>query len=113
SDAVTIPRSAWEYRLLIRMPDFVTKDDFDEGARIAIAKKGLPLGPEVEWFELEEGLCVQVLHVGPFAREVETLALVDAFSRAHDLARNGLHHEIYLSDFRKTPPEKLRTILRE
>jgi hypothetical protein len=54
-----------------------------------------------------------MMHVGPFANEPESLAQIAAFSDQNNLARNGLHHEIYLSDFRKTAPEKLKTILRE
>lgn len=111
--AVEIPRSEWEYRLLIRLPDFITRNDFDEALAQAIIKKKLPLAGDVAFFEMEEGRCVQMLHVGPFSTEIESLKVIDAFSRAHNLVRNGLHHEIYLSDFRKTPPEKLRTILRE
>jgi hypothetical protein len=54
-----------------------------------------------------------MLHTGPFDNEPETLAKLNDFITANALGRNGLHHEIYLSDFRKTPPEKLKTILRE
>lgn len=113
TNAVEIPRSEWEYRLLIRMPDFITRNDFDQALALASAKKKLPLAGDVAFFEMEEGRCVQMLHVGPFSTEIESLKVIDAFSRAHNLAKNGLHHEIYLSDFRKTAPEKLRTILRE
>jgi hypothetical protein len=62
---------------------------------------------------MTEGKCVQVLHTGPFSEESRTLQKVGDFIVEKGLTQNGLHHEIYLSDFRKTPPEKLRTILRE
>lgn len=62
---------------------------------------------------MTEGKVVQMLHVGPFDKEPETLQKIDEFMMNHNLKRAGLHHEIYLSDFNKTAPEKLKTILRE
>jgi hypothetical protein len=111
--SVEVPRTEWEYRLLIRMPDFVTKNDFDKAVETVIEKKSLPLAEELEFFEMAEGKSVQMLHVGPFSTEPETLKQIVAFTEMHKLKKNGLHHEIYLSDFRKTEPGKLRTILRE
>ncbi|WP_205513842.1 GyrI-like domain-containing protein [Longitalea arenae] len=108
-----IPRSEWEYRLLIRMPEFVTVNDIDTAREIVRTKKNRPLAEQVSYFRMTEGKSIQVLHIGPFSTEPETLKKIAAFSELHKLAQNGLHHEIYLSDFRKTPPEKLRTILRE
>lgn len=108
-----VPRSEWEYRLLIRLPDFVTKDDIETAKEVVIKKKQLELVNEVEYFTLHEGKCIQMLHVGPFSTEPESLAKIMAFSEKNNLKKNGLHHEIYLSDFRKTEPEKLKTILRE
>lgn len=108
-----IPRNEWEYRLLIRMPEFVTPADVERAKEIAQSQKGVVLASEVQWFELTEGLCVQMLHIGPFATEPDTLLQMHAFMESHKLLKNGLHHEIYLSDFRKTAPEKLKTILRE
>lgn len=114
TDAPTkIPRSEWEYRLLIRMPDFVSKTTVLKTLPAIAEKKALPLVKQVEWFEMKEGKCVQVLHVGPFSTEPATLALIAAFTEEKGLKQNGLHHEIYLSDFRKTPDAKLKTILRE
>jgi hypothetical protein len=111
--ATAVPRSEWEYRLLIRMPEFVTAQDVETAAETAMNKKNIPLAAEVTYFTMSEGKSVQMLHVGPFATELETLKQIGAFCDANKLARNGLHHEIYLSDFRKTAPEKLKTILRE
>lgn len=108
-----IPRSDWEYRLLIRIPDFVEKESIAHAAGAVVAKKGLELANEVAFFELEEGLCVQMLHVGPFATESLTLEKMAVFMKENRLGENGLHHEIYLSDFRKTAAERLKTILRE
>lgn len=111
--ATEVPRGEWEYRLLIRMPEFVTAKDLETAKETVRAKKDVPLANKVEFFTLQEGKCIQMMHVGPFSNEPESLAQIAAFSEKNKLERNGLHHEIYLSDFRKTAPEKLKTILRE
>lgn len=108
-----VPRSEWEYRLLIRLPDFVTQNDLEKAKEFVVNDKGIQLAEEVEFITLNEGKCVQMMHVGPFATEIETLRKIGEFTNTHQLAKNGLHHEIYLSDFRKTAPDKLKTILRE
>jgi len=108
-----IPREAWEYLLLLRMPDSITPEKLQAGIASAVEKKDLALLTEVQLHRMEEGKCVQMLHKGPFDQEPATLARIQEFTRAHNLQRNGFHHEIYLSDFRRTAPERLRTILRE
>ena len=108
-----IPRSEWEYRLLIRVPDFVSRQVVEKALPEISIKKENAQVKEVEWFELKEGKSVQMLHVGPFSTEPESLALMAQFMVEKGLTHNGLHHEIYLSDFRKTPDAKLKTILRE
>lgn len=108
-----IPRSEWSYRLLIRMPDYVMQSAV-EGMLSEIAdRKDNPRVKKVEWFTLHEGKCAQVLHTGPFSEEPQTLKKLNAYMQENNLQHNGEHHEIYLSDFRKTAPEKLKTILRE
>lgn len=108
-----VPRSEWQYRLLIRMPDFVTNQHVETARHTVVSKKGIALAAETGWFEMAEGKTVQMLHVGPFDKEPETLEQMAVFMRDKNFQRNGLHHEIYLSDFRKTAPAKLKTILRE
>lgn len=108
-----VPRSEWQYRLLLRMPEFVTRQLADTVAKAVVEKKGITLAAEIGWYEMNEGKCVQMLHVGPFDKEPETLEKMNVFIQGGNLQKNGFHHEIYLSDFRKTPPEKLKTILRE
>ena len=110
---VVVPRSVWEYRMLIRMPDFVIQDQVKAAVETVINKKKIGLAAEVEFYEMQEGKAVQMLHVGPFSTEMESLKIMQSFMIANNLQKNGLHHEIYLSDFRKAAPEKLRTILRE
>lgn len=111
--AVEVPRSAWEYRLMIRIPDFVNEQEVAAAALAVAEKKGISLAPEIALFKMNEGKCVQMLHIGPFAGEQETLEKMFSFIKENEFKKNGLHHEIYLSDFRKTPPQKLKTILRE
>lgn len=108
-----VPRSDWNWRLLIRIPDYVQSGDVNNAIEAAFNKQQATLVREVELFTMTEGKSVQALHVGPFDKEPETLQKIANFTKEHNLQRNGLHHEIYLSDFRKTAPDKLRTILRE
>lgn len=100
---------------VIRLPDFVTKADFDWAVQEAAAKKKQDFSA-VEFLTVEEGLCVQCMHIGPYDREPETVAAMDAFLAANgytnDLTQTRLHHEIYLSDVRKTAPDKLKTVIR-
>lgn len=108
-----IPRSEWEYRLLIRLPDFVSADMIEKAKQTALEKKGISKANEIALFKLKEGKCVQMMHVGSFASEPETLLIMDKFMKEKGFHKNGLHHEIYLSDFRKVSEDKLKTILRE
>jgi hypothetical protein len=108
-----IPRAEWNWRMLIRMPDYVHERDVKQAVAAAQEKKGLPHIDEVAMFTLHEGKSVQMLHVGPFSEEPRTLLVMRAFMDGHKFRQGGLHHEIYLSDFRKTAPAKLKTILRE
>lgn len=110
---VKIPRSEWRYRMLIRMPDYVTAEQIKTSIETVVRKKQILLANEVELYTMNEGKVVQMLHIGPFSQEYETLEQMTQFIEANNLKRNGLHHEIYLSDFRKTPSHLLKTILRE
>ncbi len=108
-----IPRSEWNYRIMIRILDFVTQKQIEEAIDIAVNKKQNELAKTIKFFEMAEGKAIQILHIGPFEHEPQTLKKILEFSTENNLQQNGLHHEIYLSDFRKTAPEKLKTILRE
>ncbi|UGU15065.1 GyrI-like domain-containing protein [Sinomicrobium kalidii] len=111
--AAEVPREEWFYRLLIRMPDYVLQKETEEAVSSTLAKKGFPAIGEVHLFRMHEGKSVQILHTGPFSTEHRSLKQIASFVREYGLKKNGHHHEIYLSDFRKTSPEKLKTILRE
>ena len=105
----------FEWISVIRLPNFVTKADFDWAVQEAAAKKKLDFSP-VEFLTVDEGLCVQCMHIGPYDDEPATVAAMDAFVQANgyanDLTDARRHHEIYLSDVRKTVPEKLKTVIR-
>jgi hypothetical protein len=114
-DGVTFvekPVSVWNWKLLIRVPDFVTAEDL--GAALAqIRKQGKPVDAgEVELETINEGRCVQVLHIGPYESERETISRMMELAREKGLSFDGAHHEIYLSDPRRVPAARLRTILR-
>lgn len=100
---------------LLRLPDFVTKADFDWATAEATKKKKQDFS-RVEFFALDEGLCVQCLHLGSYDDEPTTVAKMHEFLRENDyvldISESRRHHEIYLSDPRKTAPEKLKTVIR-
>jgi hypothetical protein len=108
-----IPRSEWSYRLLIRQPDFIKKETLEFIKEQVYAKKPSEHIRKVELFEMPAKKVVQMLHIGPFEKEVQTLTVLKKFIDQHQFGKGGLHHEIYLRDYRKTAPENLRTILRE
>lgn len=111
-DWLTFPRSEWHWKLLIRTPDFIKAKDLKQTIEDLKAKgKGARVA-EVKLETIREGQCVQVLHVGPYAKETETIARMQEFAEEQGLKFHGLHHEIYLSDPRRVAPAKLKTILR-
>ena len=107
-------KSRWDWTLMILTPDWIT-DEHVEAARAKVAAKGeAPVVDRVRLEGLDEGLCVQTLHVGPYDDEAPVLAdLHDRFVPEQGLRLVGKHHEIYLSDPRRTDPARLRTILRQ
>ena len=100
---------------VIRVPDFVTKADFDWAIEEATRKKKMDFS-KVEFLEIEEGLCVQCMHSGSYDDEPATIAAMDKFiadnGYENDISDTRRHHEIYLSDARKVAPEKLKTVIR-
>lgn len=100
---------------VIRLPDFVTEDDFKWAVEEATQKKKEDYS-KVEFFRYSEGLCVQCMHLGPYDDEPATVErmheYIDGLGYAPDMTGGRMHHEIYLSDARKTAPEKLRTVIR-
>lgn len=111
--ALEVPREEWRWKLLIRMPDFVTSEIVDKAKEEVFKKKGIELIKEIKFEKMKEGKCVQILHIGPYATEPESLAKMRKLTEEEKLIKNGLHHEIYLSDPRRIPEEKMKTILRQ
>jgi hypothetical protein len=112
ADFSKAPKDQWQWQLLIRTPDFVTAADLDKAIATLLKRGKTAASQEVRIEPLSEGLCVQMLHVGPYDREGETIALMKTLADAKQLQFHGRHHEIYLSDPRRIPPERLKTILR-
>lgn len=100
---------------VIRLPDFVTPKDFQWAIDTASRKKGIDCS-KAEFLTVEEGLCVQCMHLGPYDDEPATVAKMDAYLKENgyrnDFSGKRLHHEIYMSDARKVAPEKLKTVIR-
>jgi hypothetical protein len=110
----TRDKSAWDWTLMIVQPDWVTPALVDTALERARGRKDLPALDLVRLEELTEGLSVQVLHVGSYDDEAPTIARMhQEFMPAEGLLPRGRHHEIYLSDARRTEPSRLRTILRQ
>ena len=108
-------KAGFQWYAVIRLPDFVTGADFAWAVVEASKKKQLDCSG-AEFLTVDEGLCVQILHVGPFDDEPRSVALMDEHIRQqgyeNDFSATRLHHEIYLSDARKAAPEKWRTVIR-
>ena len=108
-------KSIFNWISVIRLPDFVTQKDFDWATGEAEKKKHLDCS-KAEFLTIDEGLCVQIMHIGPFDDEPATVSLMNAYllenGYENDFSGSRLHHEIYLSDARKVAPEKWKTVIR-
>ena len=108
-------KDAFQWISVIRLPDFITEKDFNWAVETAAKKKKLDCS-SAEFLTIDEGLCVQIMHIGAYDNEPETVAVMDAFLEetgyVNDFSETRLHHEIYLSDPRRTAPEKLKTVIR-
>ncbi len=108
-------KGSFNWISVIRIPDFITQSDIDWAKETALKKKKLDCSP-VEMLTIDEGLCIQIMHIGSYDDEPRSVALMDGFIEnqgyVNDLTDKRLHHEIYLSDARKVAPEKLKTVIR-
>lgn len=101
------------YTIMIRQPDFVSQEIVDRAFESVRKKNPHKYLDHVSFEEIEEGLCLQMLHLGPYDTEPESFKIMDEFARANSLERTSLiHKEIYLSDIRKVEQSKLKTVLR-
>lgn len=105
----------FQFISIIRLPDFVTKEDFDWAIEEATKKKKEDFS-KVEFLAYEEGVCVQCMHIGPYDDEPATVEMMHEFMSAEgyelDITEERFHHEIYLSDARRVAPERLKTVIR-
>ena len=108
-------KSTFNWISVIRLPDFVTEKDFEWAVENAAKKKKMDCS-SAEFLTVEEGLCVQIMHNGPFDDEPATVAIMDDYIKqngyVNDINEKRLHHEIYMSDARKVAPEKWKTVIR-
>ena len=108
-------KSTFTWISVIRLPDFVTKAEFDWAVAEAARKKKLDCS-SAEFLTIDEGECVQIMHLGAFDDEPATVALIDEYVKANgyenDFSETRLHHEIYLTDARKVAPEQWKTVIR-
>lgn len=110
----TRDKDAWDWTMMIAQPEWITRELVDEALTAAARKKGLPALGLIRFERYAEGRSAQTLHIGSYDDEGPTLERLHAeFLPANGLVPTGRHHEIYLSDARKTEPSKLRTILRQ
>ncbi|MBP5269049.1 MAG: GyrI-like domain-containing protein, partial [Ruminococcus sp.] len=100
---------------MIRLPDFITKTDFEWAVETAAKKKKLDCS-KADYFTLNEGLCVQMMHIGSYDDEPASVEMMNRFiaeqGYVNDICEERQHHEIYLSDPRKNEPAKLKTVIR-
>ena len=108
-------KAAFNWICVIRLPEFITQKDFEWAVKTASEKKKLDCS-SAEFLTVDEGLCVQIMHIGAFDDEPQTVALMDEYiaqnGYENDITESRLHHEIYLSDARKVAPEKWKTVIR-
>jgi hypothetical protein len=108
-------KSSFHWISVIRLPDFVTEKDFEWAVQTATKKKKLDCS-SAEFLTIDEGLCVQIMHLGAFDDEPKTVALMDTYLQengfVNDFSEKRFHHEIYMSDARKVAPEKWKTVIR-
>jgi len=108
-------KDTFKWISVIRLPEFIRKEDFEWAVSEASAKKKMDLS-SAELLTIDEGLCVQIMHIGPYDDEPATVAQMDEYLKQNgyenDFSEKRMHHEIYLSDPRKTAPEKCKTIIR-
>ena len=108
-------KAAFNWISVIRLPEFITQKDFEWAVKTASEKKKLDCS-SAEFLTVDEGLCVQIMHIGAFDDEPQTVALMDEYiaqnGYENDITESRLHHEIYLSDARKVAPERWKTVIR-
>jgi hypothetical protein len=106
-------KGTWDWTMMIMQPEWVTQEMFEEAVAQVEKKKNPPALPRLRLEMYDEGLAVQIMHIGPYDAEGPTIARMHAFIAENGYEPAGKHHEIYLSDPRRTAPEKMKTVLRQ
>jgi len=112
-DFTTGTKSNWDWTMMIAQPDWITLEDIDRAKTKALAKVTQAVLDRVRFEPYDEGLAVQLLHIGPYSAEGPNIARLHQFAFDQGYQLTGLHHEIYLGDPNKAAPEKLKTIIRQ
>ena len=107
-----LPRGSYQWTAMLRQPNFVSEDLVQEVCKALAEKRSNSALSKIKFLPLAEGKCVQAMHVGPYDQEKATIERMGSFAANLGLKFHGKHHEIYLSDPRRTSPENLKTILR-
>lgn len=108
-----VPSKIWYFTLMMLQPEHITEEMYREAVDQVRKKNDSPILSQVRFERFREGLCIQTMHIGPYAAEGATITKMKAFANENGYRYRGLHHEIYLGDPRRAQPEKLRTVLRQ
>ena len=111
-DFIKMNKDAWKWTSMIMQPDLITREMVDRAAAEVRKKKNPPALSKMRFERFDEGKSVQIMHIGPYSEEGPTIARMHAFIHENGYTENGNHHEIYLSDPRRTDPGKWRTVIR-
>ena len=106
-------KNAWLWTAMIMQPEWITEDMVERAVARVREKENSPTLEQLRFQVFDEGLSAQILYVGPYADEGPTIARLHAFIAENGYELHGKHHEIYLSDPRRTAPEKLKTVIRQ
>lgn len=106
-------KDAWQWTTMIMQPEFVTQELVADALRQVEQKKNPPALSKIRFETLHEGLAIQTMHIGPYSAEGPTIEKMHRFAQENGYQLSGKHHEIYLSDPRRTAPERLKTVLRQ
>ena len=111
SDPTDVPIDEWAWRLLIRVPEAITEGHIEEARNLLLKKKGIEAS-DLKLISWEEGQAVQILHIGPYDEVARSYQAIGEYAEANGLQPGSIGHEVYISDPRRTSPEKLKTIVR-
>ena len=106
-------KDKWKWTAMVMQPEHITKAMFQKAVEEVGKKKDNPALKKIRLERFHEGLCVQIMHIGPYEDEPGTIEKMHTFAKEYDYSLRGKHHEIYLSDPRRCKPERLKTVLRQ